>query len=108
VTLAAARAEQAGWAWWSDSLQVLAQQQRGRHQPPALIQRLANLGLPDASLQWAACGQSAQDLLRRWSGWRLLAAMAGQDFTETVGSVALAVQPDGDGLRWRARIAYDS
>jgi hypothetical protein len=108
VTLAAARAEQAGWAWWSDSLQVLAQQQRGRHQPPALIQRLANLALPDASLQWAASGQSAQDLLRRWSGWRLLAAMAGQDFTETVGSVALAVQPDGDGLRWRARIAYDS
>jgi hypothetical protein len=34
--------------------------------------------------------------------------MAGQDFSEPVGSVALAVQPDADGLRWRARIAYDN
>jgi hypothetical protein len=107
VTLAAARSEQAGWAWWSDSLEALAQQQRGRHQPTALIHRLQDLELPQAALQWAAAGPPAQDLLRRWSGWRLLAAMAGQDFSEPVSAVALAVQPDADGLRWRARIAYD-
>jgi hypothetical protein len=108
VTLAAARAEQGGWAWWSDSLEALAEQQHGHHQPPALVQRLDNLALPQAALQWAASGEPAQDLLRRWSGWRLLAAMAGQDFSEPVGAVALAVQPDGEGMRWRARIAYDS
>jgi hypothetical protein len=110
VTLAAARAEQGGWAWWSDSLEALAeqQQQHGRRQPTALVQRLDNLALPEAALQWAASGEPAQDLLRRWSGWRLLAAMAGQDFSEPVGAVALAVQPDGEGMRWRARIAYDS
>jgi hypothetical protein len=34
--------------------------------------------------------------------------MAGQDFSEPVGAVALAVQPDAEGMRWRARIAYDS
>jgi hypothetical protein len=108
VTLAAARSEQAGWAWWSDSLEALAQQQRGRRQPTALIHRLHDLALPQAVLQWAATGQPAQDMLRHWSGWRLLAAMAGQDLSEPVGAVALAVQPDADGLRWRARIAYDS
>ena len=108
VTLAAARAEQGGWAWWSDSLEALAEQQHGRQQPPALVQRLDTLALPEAALQWAASGEPAQDLLRRWSGWRLLAAMAGQDFSEPVGAVALAVQPDGEGMRWRARIAYDS
>ncbi|MFM7512023.1 MAG: hypothetical protein ACKO3F_01445 [Cyanobium sp.] len=110
VTLAAARAEQGGWAWWSDSLEALAeqQQQHGRRQPTALVQRLDTLALPEAALQWAASGEPAQDLLRRWSGWRLLAAMAGQDFSEPVGAVALAVQPDGEGMRWRARIAYDS
>jgi hypothetical protein len=108
VTLAAARSEQAGWAWWSDSLEALAEQQRGRHQPTALIHRLQDLALPQAALQWAATGLPAQDLLGRWSGWRLLAAMAGQDFSEPVGSVALALQPDADGLRWRARIAYDN
>jgi hypothetical protein len=108
VTLAAARSEQAGWAWWSDSLEALAEQQRGRHQPTALIHRLQDLALPQAALQWAAVGPPAQDLLRRWNGWRLLAAMAGQDFSEPVGAVALAVQPDADGLRWRARIAYAS
>jgi hypothetical protein len=108
VTLAAARSEQAGWSWWSDSLEVLAAQQHGRHPPLALIQRLEDLSLPQAALQWAATGQPAQHLLRRWSGWRLLAAMAGQDFSEPVGAVALAIQPEADGLRWRARIAYDS
>jgi hypothetical protein len=108
VTLAAARSEQAGWAWWSDSLEALAQQQQGRHQPTALIHRLQDLALPQAALQWAAVGHPAQDFLGRWSGWRLLAALAGQDFSEPVGSVALAVQPDADGLRWRARIAYDN
>jgi hypothetical protein len=107
VTLAAARSEQAGWAWWSDSLEALAEQQRGRHQPTALIHRLQDLALPQAALQWAATGLPAQDLLGRWSGWRLLAAMAGQDFSEPVGAVALAMQPDADGLRLRARIAYD-
>ena len=108
VTLAAARAEQGGWAWWSDSLEALAEQQHGRQQPPALVQRLDTLALPEAALQWAASGEPAQNLLRRWSGWRLLAAMAGQDFSEQVGAVALAVQPDAEGMRWRARIAYDS
>ena len=108
VTLAAARAEQAGWAWWSDSLEALAEQQRGRHQPPALIQRLARLGLPQAALQWAARGPEARAVLRRWSGWRLLAALAGADLSEPVGSVALALEPDGEGLRWRARITYGS
>jgi hypothetical protein len=108
VTLAAARREQGGWAWWSDSLEALVQQQRARQQPTALIQRLQDLALPQAALQWAATGQPAHDLLRRWRGWRLLAAMAGQDFSEPVGAVALAVQPDSDGLRWRVRIAYDS
>ena len=107
VTLAAARSEQAGWAWWSDSLEVLAQQQRGRQQPTALIHRLQDLALPQAVLQWAASGLPAQDVLGRWTGWRLLAAMAGQDFSEPVGAVALAMQPDADGLRLRARIAYD-
>lgn len=106
VTLAAARTEQRGWAWWSDSLEALDQQQRGRPQAAALINRLQALALPRAALQWVAAGLPAQDLLHRWSAWRLLGTIAGQDLAQPVEAVALGVQPEPDGVRWRARITY--
>ena len=93
ATLAAARSVQDGWAWWSESLEALRRQQRGRGQPRALLARLEALALPEAALRWAGSGDPAQALLQRWAGWRRLSALAGQPLAETVQAVALAVQP---------------
>jgi hypothetical protein len=50
--------------------------------------------------------QPAQELLQHWSGWRILAALAGQSVVEPVQGLALALQSEPDGLRWRVRIDY--
>jgi hypothetical protein len=94
ATLAAARSEQDGWAWWSDSLEALGRQQRGRGQPRALRARFEALAMPEAALRWAGVGERAQALLQHWAGWRLLSALAGQPLAETVQAVALAVEPE--------------
>jgi hypothetical protein len=108
VALGAASTDQGGWTWWSDALEPLAQQHRGRAQATALLARFDALALPQAPLQWVLARQPAQELLQHWSGWRILAALAGQTVVEPVQGLALALQSEPDGLRWRVRIDYGS
>jgi hypothetical protein len=101
-----ARSLHDGWAWWSDSLLLLSEQLQSRSQPRALLARLQSLEMPAASLQWAGGHQPAQELLQRWSGWRLLSALAGQPLADPVQGLALALEPEGEALRLQLRLAY--
>ncbi len=106
ASLGVARSLHDGWAWWSDSLLLLSEQLQSRSQPRALLARLQSLEMPAASLQWAGGHQPAQELLQRWSGWRLLSALAGQPLADPVQGLALALEPEGEALRLQLRLAY--
>lgn len=116
ATLIAARGMDDGWAWWSDSLEVLSRQRRGHGQPRALLDRLGDLAMPDAALRWAGEAEPSRALLQRWAGWRRLSALAGQPLGPSVRALALAVQPEplapasgqaaSPELRLRLRLAF--
>ncbi len=106
ATLVAARREQDGRAWWSDSLESLAQQRQTRQVPRPLLERLAALDLPAAPLRWALAAQPARELLPGWLPWRLLSALAGQPLAEPVQGLALALQGEDGAVHLRVRLSY--
>lgn len=106
ATLAAARREQDGRAWWSDSLDTLSQQRQSRQGPRPLLAGLAALDLPAAPLRWALAAGPAQELLPGWTPWRLLSALAGEPLAEPVQGLGLALQSEDGALHLRARLSY--
>jgi hypothetical protein len=116
VSLAGARAPDGERAWWGQTLAVLEARRGGGggggggsgvgSGSRPLRRALDELGLPEAPLQWAAAADPARALLRSWSSWRLLSALAGQPLAEDVAGLALALEPDADGLHLQARIHY--
>ncbi|MBM5825004.1 MAG: DUF3352 domain-containing protein [Cyanobacteria bacterium M_surface_10_m2_119] len=106
ASLGVARSVGDGWAWWSDSLTLLGEQRQSRSQPRPLLARLQSLERPAASLQWAGGHLPAQELLQRWSGWRLLSALAGQPLAEPVQGLGLALEPEGEAVRLQVRLTY--
>jgi hypothetical protein len=106
ATLAAARSERDGLAWWSDSLATLGQQDQARRGPRPLLDTLDALDLPAAPLRWALAGRPARDLLPLWTPWRLLSALAGEPLAEPVQGLGLALQSEDGALHLRARLSY--
>ncbi|MFO8237391.1 MAG: DUF3352 domain-containing protein [Prochlorococcaceae cyanobacterium] len=106
ASLAAARREHDGLAWWSNSLDSLSQQRQGRQGPRPLLDTLAALDLPAAPLRWALAGGPARELLPLWTPWRLLSALAGEPLAEPVQGLGLALQSEDGALHLRARISY--
>ena len=106
VSLAAARSSDAELAWWGQTLAVLEEQRGGGRGPRQLRRILDELELPTAPLQWAGSAEQTGDLLAGWSPWRLLSGLAGQPLGEGVKGLALALEPDGQGLHLRARLDY--
>ncbi len=106
ATLAAARSERDGLAWWSDSLDTLGQQDQARRGPRPLLDTLDALDLPAAPLRWALAGRPARELLPLWTPWRLLSALAGEPLAEPVQGLGLALQSEDGALHLRARLSY--
>ncbi|MFQ6538484.1 MULTISPECIES: DUF3352 domain-containing protein [Aphanothece] len=106
VSLAGARAADGERAWWGQTLAVLEERRSAGSGPRPLRRALDELGLPEAPLQWAVAADPARALLRSWSSWRLLSALAGQPLAEDVEGLALALEPDAGGLHLQARIHY--
>ncbi|MEO1003783.1 MAG: DUF3352 domain-containing protein [Cyanobacteria bacterium J06638_7] len=106
ATLLAARQQRDGRAWWSDSLELLAQQRQGRPAPRTLLDLLAALDLPAAPLRWALAAEPARELLPGWQPWRLLSALAGEPLAAPVHGLGLALQGEDGALHLRARLSY--
>ena len=103
----------AGWrlvegdlAWWGRNLALV--EERGDRPGQQLRQRLDALGAPRAPLQWVVDGEVARELLRDWQPWRLLSVLAGGGLDGPVQGLALALEPDGQGLAWQAHLDFDS
>ena len=102
--LAGARSVQGELAWWSQDLARLAQQGEARQGPRQQLDRLAALDRPDAGVQWVADRSKTQELLGRWSSWRLLSGLAGEPLAESADGLALALTPEATGYRLSARL----
>jgi hypothetical protein len=103
----------AGWrlvegdlAWWGRNLALV--DERGDRPGQQLRQRLDALGAPRAPLQWVVDGEVARELLRDWQPWRLLSVLAGGGLDGPVQGLALALEPDGQGLAWQAHLDFDA
>lgn len=106
ATLAAARREQGGLAWWSNTLDTFSQQRQARQGPRPLLDMVEALDLPAAPLRWALAAAPARQLLPLWTPWRLLSALAGEPLAEPVQGLGLALQGEDGALRLRARLSY--
>ena len=102
--LAGARSSQADLAWWSQDLRRLEQQQGARPGPRQQLGQLKALNRADAALQWALGPSQAQSLLRRWSSWRMLSALAAEPLSDGVSGLAAALTSDPAGYRLSARL----
>ena len=102
--LAGARASQGDLAWWSQDLTRLEQQSDARQGPRQQLDQLEALGRGEAGLQWAVGAAQAQDLLGRWSSWRLLSGLAGQPLAEAADGLAVALTPETSGYRLSVRL----
>ena len=102
--LAGARASQGDLAWWSQDLTRLEEQSGGRQGPRQRLDQLAALGRGEAGVQWAVGAGQAQDLLGRWSSWRLLSGLAGQPLAEAADGLAVALTPEASGYRLSVRL----
>ena len=97
--LAGARSLQNGWAWWGQGLAVLNEQSEGRQAPPQRVDQLEALGTPQAPLQWAMDGATAQRLLAGWQPWRLISALSSSSLTPLVDGAALSLEADGPAAK---------
>jgi hypothetical protein len=97
--LAGARSLQGSWAWWGQGLSVLNQQEEGRRAPVERLEQLESLGTPQAPVQWAMDGPTAQQLLAVWQPWRLVSALSSSELTPLVDGAALSLEADEPSAR---------
>ena len=106
ASLEAARATEGTIAWWGQNLEVL-KQQRELHQGPKQRQaQVAALEMAKAPLQWALGPAKAQDLLQRWSTWRLLSGLAGQPLAPSVDGLAVGLESEANAVHLKARLSF--
>ncbi|MCP9772562.1 DUF3352 domain-containing protein [Synechococcus sp. Tobar12-5m-g] len=109
ASVAGARAEQNGVAWWGEGLAVLDDQLAGHQPPQHLLNQLAGLGAPSAPLQAALAPPPARLLVARWQPWRLLTGLAGSQLPSSVQGLSLSLEPEpgqghGAALRLHGRL----
>ena len=109
ASLEAARSTEGTIAWWGQDLEVLKQQRESRQGPKQRQAQLAALEMAKAPLQWALGPSKAQELMQRWTTWRLLSGLAGQPLGETVQGLSLGLDTgpeSGASVHVRAQLGF--
>ncbi|MCS5692332.1 DUF3352 domain-containing protein [Cyanobium sp. FGCU-6] len=105
ASLAGWRTVENGLAWWGGRLELL--DARTGAEGGRRTRQLEELDRPSAPFQWALAPAPARALLHDLSPWRLLGVLAGGSFEDPVQGLALAIEPEGAGLRLDGRIDFD-
>jgi hypothetical protein len=106
ASLEAARSTEGTIAWWGQDLEVLKRQRESRQGPKQRQAQLAALEMPKAPLQWALGPAKAQELLQRWTTWRLLSGLAGQPLAASVDGLAVGLESEANGVHLKARLSF--
>ncbi|MCP9808554.1 DUF3352 domain-containing protein [Cyanobium sp. HWJ4-Hawea] len=106
ASLEGARSAEGTIAWWGQTLAVLQQQRDLRQGPQQRQNQLTELAMPKAPLQWAMAGPKAQGLIQGWGTWRLLSGLAGQPLAASVDGLTLGLEPETNGLHFKARLSF--
>ena len=95
ASLEAARSTEGTIAWWGQDLEVLKQQRESRQGPK---ERQAQV----AALEMA----KAQELMQRWTTWRLLSGLAGQPLAASVDGLVVGLEGEANGVHLKARVSF--
>ena len=106
ASLEGARSTEGTLAWWGQTLDGLAEQRESRQVPRQQLDQLSALEMPKAPLQWAMGQAKAQELLQRWSTWRLLSGLAGQPLASGVDGLTIGLQGEPQALHLKARLSF--
>ena len=106
ASLEAARSTEGTIAWWGQNLEVLKRQQESRQVPKQRQAQLAALEMAKAPLQWALGPVKAQELLQRWTTWRLLSGLAGQPLAASVDGLVVGLESEAHGVHLKARLSF--
>ena len=68
--------------------------------------QLAALEMAKAPLQWALGPAKAQELMQRWTTWRLLSGLAGQPLAASVDGLAIGLESEANGVHLKARVGF--
>ena len=93
-------------AWWGQDLEVLKQQRESRQGPKQRQAQLAALEMAKAPLQWALGPAKAQELMQRWTTWRLLSGLAGQPLAASVDGLVVGLEGEANGVHLKARLSF--
>ena len=106
ASLEAARSTEGTIAWWGQDLEVLKQQRESRQGPKQRQAQVAALEMAKAPLQWALGPAKAQELLQRWTTWRLLSGLAGQPLAASVDGLVVGLEGEANGVHLKARLSF--
>ena len=106
ASLEGARATEGTIAWWGQDLEVLKQQRESRQGPKQRQAQVAALEMAKAPLQWALGPAKAQELLQRWTTWRLLSGLAGQPLAASVDGLAVGLESEANGVHLKVRLSF--
>ncbi|MEB3176061.1 MAG: DUF3352 domain-containing protein [Synechococcus sp.] len=105
ASLAGGSGSDGGLRWWSNNLDSLRAQLKGRHQKGVLKQQLRKLD-PEFNAQalLALDGNGARQLLGRWPLWRGLQLLAGQPLAPSLQGIAIALEQDQQRASLQAQL----
>jgi hypothetical protein len=106
ASLEGARSTEGTIAWWGQNLEVLKQQRESHQGPKERQAQVAALEMAKAPLQWALGPAKAQELLQRWTTWRLLSGLAGQPLAQSVDGLAVGLESGANGVHLKARLSF--
>lgn len=106
ASLEGVRSTEGTLAWWGQNLEGLSEQRESRQTPKELQAQITALEMAKAPLQWGMGAARAQELLERWSTWRLLSGLAGQPLAAGVEALAVGLDSDANTLELRARLNF--
>jgi hypothetical protein len=106
ASLEAARSTEGTIAWWGQNLELLKQQHESHPGPRQRQAQVASLEMAKAPMQWALGPAKAQELLQRWTTWRLLSGLAGQPLTPSVDGLAIGLESEANGVHFKARLSF--
>ena len=105
IALAGGSGRDGGLRWWSNNLDSLRAQLKGRNQKGALKQQLRKLD-PELKAQalLALDGNGARQLLGRWPLWRGLQLLAGQPLAPSLQGMAITLEQDQQRASLQAQL----
>jgi len=105
ASLAGGSGRDEGLRWWSNNLDSLRAQLKGRNQKGALKQQLRKLD-PELNAQalLALDGNGARQLLGRWPLWRGLQLLAGQPLAPSLQGMAITLEQDQQRASLQAQL----